>query len=81
MKKRQKSKIFLKNYVRKNYLEKLTKLKNRQKLKNYSYKKLIFVSDAVHKQAKINEKKNYRAARKEANFGSKPVEPKTKLLS
>ena len=46
-------------------------------MKNYSYKNLIFVSYEVQKQP-LKLEKNYRAAK---NFGSNPVEPKTKLLS
>ena len=48
---------------------------------NFSYKNLlVLVSDEIHKQLSKVEI-IYRAATNAANFGSKVVEPKTKLLS
>ena len=49
-------------------------------MKNYSYKNLIFVSYEVQKQP-LKMENNYRAAKNAKNYGSNPVEPKTKLLS
>ena len=38
----------------------------------------MFVSEEVHKQTKEALGLNYRAATRKTNFGSTPVEPKTK---